>query len=215
MLRLLTIALGLFALPLPVGAQSPDAQASEEPSRSDLTPGPIEVSVERSFMRLSAGTATVAPLTAYGVAARVGYRPAALSRRVLFEAYGLHAPNDANPYNKTPQVSTAGLAASILLREPHRRVNPYVLLGGGVYDVDAQEGRPCRPEDGCFDESGVSFRDATLASALMDAGLYMAVIRSLAVRVGAQLYIPVRAPDRVRDSGTTRPALSMGITIRL
>lgn len=215
MLRLLIIALGLLALPLPAGAQSPDAQAPEESSRSDLTPGPIEVSVERSFMRLSLGTATVAPLTGYGVAARIGYRPAALSRRALFEAYGLHAPSDSNPYNKTPQVSTAGLAASILLRKPHRRVNPYLRLGGGVYHVDAQEERPCRPEDGCFDESGVSFRDATLASALMDAGLYMAIIRPLAARVGAQLYIPVRAPDQVRDSGTTRPALSIGITIRL
>jgi len=210
MLRLLLIAFGLFILALPARAQS----ATEDSVHTDRTPGPLEVSVERSFMRMSKGTATVAPITGYGVATRIGYRPAALSRRALFEAYGLHAPSDARSFSKAPQVSTVGLAASVLLRKPDRRINPYLMVGGGVYHVDAQEERPCRPEDGCLDESGVSFRDATLASALMDAGLYVTVIRQLAIRAGAQLYIPVRAPNRVRDSGSTRPAVSLGVTIR-
>ncbi len=210
MLRLLLIASGLFILALPASAQS----TVEDSVQTDRTPGALEVSVERSFMRMSKGTATVAPITGYGVAMRIGYRPAALSRRALFEAYGLHAPSDASSFSKAPQVSTVGLAASVLLRKPDRSINPYLTVGAGVYHVDAQEGQPCRPEDGCLDESGVSFRDATLAFALMDAGLYVTLLPQLAVRAGAQLYIPLRAPNRVRDSGNTRPAVSLGVTIR-
>ena len=211
MLRLLLIASGLFALAMPTHAQPTGAEDSVQ---TDRTPGALEVSVERSFIRMSTGTATVAPITGYGVATRIGYRPAALSRRALFEIYGLHAPSDASSFSRAPQGSTMGLAGSVLLRKPDRSINPYLTVGAGVYHVDAREGQPCRPEDGCLDESGVSFRDATLASALMDAGLYVSLLRQLAVRAGAQLYIPVRAPNRVRDSGNTRPAVSLGVTIR-
>lgn len=209
MLRLLTIVVGLFALTLPLCAQSSESQASEDAARPDLTPGPLEISVERSFMNMSTAT------TGYGIAARIGYRPAGMLRRILLEVYGLHAPKDRDPYNKTPQVSTVGIASSILIRDAHRRINPYLMLGGGVYHVDAQKEPACRPEDGCFKGDGGTFRDATLPSVLMNAGLYLTIIPRLAVRTGAQLYIPLRAPDRVLDSANTRPTLSVGMTVRL
>ncbi len=210
MLRLLIVGFGLFAFTLPLCAQSSGSQSSEDAEHPDLTPGPLEMSVERSFMNMSAGTAT-----GYGIAARIGYRPAGMLRRILLEVYGLHAPKDRDPYNRTPQVSTVGIASSILLRDAHRSINPYLMLGGGVYHVDAQKRPPCRPEDGCFRGDGGSFRDATLPSVLMNAGLYLTIIPRLAVRAGAQLYIPFRSPDRVLDSSNTRPTLSIGMTVRL
>jgi len=208
MLRLL-IAFCCLALSL-----SPAyAQSSGEPS-NDLTPGSVEISAEASFLRMYGGDATVGSVTGRGFALRVGYRPTA-SRRALLEVYGMRAPEDRDPYNRAPQIDAFGFSGSYLLRDASKRVNPYLMLGGGLYRVDAQKQPPCRVEEGCFDEGGPSFRDATLASAVAGTGLYVTIIPLVALRADARIYAPLGASDGARDSGEVRPSFSIGASIRL
>lgn len=189
------------------------AQSSDESRDRDLTPRPLEVSAEVNFLRLYGGDATVGSVTGRGFTVRIGYRPTA-SRRTLLEAYGMHAPEDRDPYNRAPQIDALGLAGSYLLRDASKRVNPYLTLGGGLYRVDAQKEPPCRIEEGCFDEGGPSFRDATLTSAVAGAGLYVTVIPLVALRADARIYAPLGASDGARDSGEVRPSFSIGVSIR-
>lgn len=207
--RLLIAFCCLVVLPLPIFAQSSGESAGHE-----LTPRPLEISVETNFLRMYEGNASVGPVTGRGFAVRVGYRPTS-SRRTLLEVYGMHAPKDRDPYNRAPQIDALGFAGSVLLRDARRRINPFLMLGGGLYRVDAQKEAPCRIEDGCFDGGGPSFQDATLASAVFGAGLYATVVPLVALRADARLYAPLRAPDRVGDSGEIRPSLSIGVSIRL
>ncbi len=189
------------------------AQSSDESTGPDLIPRPLEISAEVSFLPLYGGDATVGSVTGRGFAVRVGYRPTA-SRRALFEVYGLRVPEDRDPYNRTPQIDALGLAGSYLVRDANTRVNPYLTFGGGLYSVDAQEKPPCRIEEGCFDEGGPSFQDATLVAAVAGAGLYVTVIPLVALRADGRLYAPLGASDGARDSGELRPSLSIGVSIR-
>ncbi len=184
------------------------AQTAENASAPDLTPSRWEITAEMNAV--SYGNPTAASDTGRGFSLRAGYRPTA-SRRGLLEVYGLHAPPGLGTPDDTPQINALGVMGTVLAREADKRINPYVGGGFGLWRVDAQTLPPCRPEDGCLDEGGYSFEDATALSAVVGAGLYLTVVPAVALRTDAKIYGPLAIGG---DSGDPLPVFSIGLSVR-
>ena len=90
--------------------------------------------------------------------ARIGWRSAGGSGRLVSEAYALRAPQ----HREGPEIFAAGLAARVGLRRVGEvSLEPFLTAGFGWYRVAASTQTPCFLDFGCFREGGPDFRDAT------------------------------------------------------
>jgi len=143
--------------------------------------------------------------------ARIGWRSAGGSGRLVSEAYALRAPQ----HREGPEIFAAGLAARVGLRRVGEvSLEPFLTAGFGWYRVAASTQTPCFLDFGCFREGGPDFRDATSASVLVGLGVVVPLTRSLGFRADLRAYQPV-GMRRGGSNTRTLPELAVGATFRL
>ena len=200
-----------------VGLSQSHAQPAGEAAAPDLTPGRWEFTAQVGAVGYWQGGATVSLTTERGYGLSAGWRPTA-SRRGLVEVYVLHVPRGEHVASGKPQFTALGLGGTFMAREAERRLNPYLAGGLGLWRVDARPPVPCQPPGGVppppdsrCPTADHSFRDTMLPLATAGAGLYLTILPAMSLRMEGRLYAPLGEGS---DSGSPRPVLAVGVSVR-
>lgn len=191
------------------------AGTSELTSQEGPSTRPYEIGAQTAWLPLYWGDATVGGVHAVALGLRAAYALPAADRRLALEAAYTHAWQDRDPYNRHPRFDLLSLRLRMSALPPgDPRPRLFGSAGIGVERIEAEE-IFCDPAAGCFLEGGPRFRDATLPTLVLGAGLTLPMTEKLAIQSEIGLHRPVgEEPDAPTHNRAGRIEVSIGAVLR-
>lgn len=153
---------------------------------------------------------------------KAGYRPNFLNRRLLLEAFFLHTPNKRNtskPLKDKPQINIWAFDTNYLLLNSEWRINPFVGIGVGRYDVVGQIYYGPLPDRACnsITGAGCSFTNnpkEKINSLIFNYGLYITILPPVTLRGDISLYNKLGRNNNLISISNHKLTSSIGISVR-